>query len=156
VALRLERQVQRHWVVDSFFQGRYQYDTIFRLRQDTVLTWRRDTTRVQTTLTRTEKVQLQYQSLPLLAGYHWDWGRWELLLQGGTRLEHWRYTGREGSKNDYWQLSAQLKPQLLYHLSPHWQLGVGAGWSQPLGRLSEQALTPDPAGQFTVQLLYHW
>ena len=84
------------------------------------------------------------------------WGAWELLLQAGMRLDHWHYTSREGIKNDYWQLSAQLQPQLLYHLSPHWQVGLGAGWSQPLGRLSEQALRRDPAVQFSGQLLYTW
>lgn len=152
----LVEHVYRYWVIDSFFQGGYQYDTIYQLRQDSLVTWRQDTTRVKTTISQDERGQLQYQSLPLLIGYHWDWGRWELLIQAGTRLEHWRYKGLEGRENDFWQLSTQLRPQLLYHLSPHWQVGLGAGWSQPLRMLSDQSLSCTAAGQLNFHLVYQW
>ena len=156
ISINLEMDVQRRWVVDSFFQGAYRYDTLFRLRRDTIYTWQRDTTRIKTTASQREKVRFSYQSLPLLAGYHWDWGRWELLLQAGTRLERGRYTTIEGSKKELWRFSAQIRPHLLYHLSPHWQVGLGAGWSQPLDIISNDSWQQRPTGQLSVQLFYQW
>jgi hypothetical protein len=66
-------------------------------------------------------------NLPLWAGYRWYHQRWALELGVGTVLHYRQQPGAsaEGpARQESWQGSLLLQPELSYSLNHHWQLGL--------------------------------
>jgi hypothetical protein len=130
---RVEARVTAVWVIDSFFSGRYVYDTAFVNVTDTILQRVYDTSQVETQERLRNVSRFTYVEMPVLAGYSFGQGPWNYSLRGGVLLNQLTQLPGEGAAGgSHLGLDLMLQPGVAYRLNNRWELYLRTTLRRPV------------------------
>lgn len=144
-------EIRRIWVIDSFQAGRYVNDTIVRTVVDTSVILQVDTNQYQTNFVKQVVRPYYYAELPLLYGYQFGRGPWQLQVAGGVALQQAiAYSNDEDGSRSLFGMSALMQPALAWRYNDRWSALARVQLRYPLQQ--DVALYEEPALRYSFQL----
>lgn len=146
ITSRNVQEIRSYWVIDSFFAGHWENDTVLITERDTAQILNIDTTRFNLRQVNERMVQTSYVEMPILAGYEFPMNRFSLQLMGGVILNQTITVGAEAASTERFGLSGVVQPALHYAFSSGYSAYIRSGMRyglKPNASLNPHSFTYD-------------
>lgn len=127
VSTHTVQEIRSYWVIDSFFAGHWENDTVLITVRDTAEVLYVDTTRLTLRQVNERIVSVSFVEMPILAGYEFQFNRFRLQFMGGLILNQSIKVDTEFGNSQKFGLSGVVQPALHYALSDHYSAYVRSG-----------------------------
>lgn len=127
ITSRNVQEIRSYWVIDSFFAGHWENDTVVVTVTDTAQILNIDTIRFKLRQVNERMVHTSYVEMPILAGYEFPINRFSLQIMGGVILNQTITVGAEAASTERFGLSGVVQPALHYSFSSGYSAYIRSG-----------------------------